>query len=186
MPNWFEHLWPMTTILMTTHAVTTTPRPWIDPGFDIPNLNYRCFDMQHTHSWWQNDLDTYDHPKNDHPGGHDHSQTFISPGFDIPDLNYPQLDTRNVKIGPREGAIRFWTKIVFLDHCAFVRVLRLQVEVIFVSCLSFSVCLSLYISLFLSSAAVKGVKGFHLDKEIHKKCCVIKFPKICKKVFYNR
>ena len=94
------------------------PQTWIDPGIDIPNLNYLCFDMQHAHSWWQNDLDTYDHPKNDHPGCHDHSQTLVDPGFDIPDLNYPQLDTKNVKIGPREGVIRFWTKIVFLDHCA--------------------------------------------------------------------
>ena len=93
------------------------PQTWIDPGIDIPNLNYLCFNKQHAHSWWQNDLDTYDHPKNDHPGGHDHSQTFVDPGFDIPDLNYPQLDTKNVKIGPREGVIRFWTKIVFLDHC---------------------------------------------------------------------
>jgi len=74
--------------------------------------------MQHAHYWWQNDLDTYDHPKNDHPGCHDHSQTLVNPGFDIPDLNYPQLDTKNVKIGLREGVIRFWTKIVFLDHCA--------------------------------------------------------------------
>ena len=73
--------------------------------------------MQHAHSWWQNDFDTYDHTNNDHPGGHDHSQTFFGPGFDIPDLNYPQLDTKNVKIGPREGVIRFWTIIVFLDHC---------------------------------------------------------------------
>ena len=82
---------------MTTQVVATTPRPSIDPGFDIPNLNYLCFYKQHAHSWWQNDLDTYDHPKNDQPGGHDHSQTLVWPAFDIPDLNYPQLDPKTSK-----------------------------------------------------------------------------------------
>ena len=38
----------------------------------------------------------------------------LTPGYDIPDLNYPQLDTKNVKIGSREGVVRFWTKMGFL------------------------------------------------------------------------
>ena len=44
----------------------------------------------------------------------DHSPTWVDPGFYIPDLNYPQLDTKNVKIGSREGVVRFWTKMGFL------------------------------------------------------------------------
>ena len=87
--------------------------------------------MQHAHSWWQNDFDTYDNPNNDHPGGHDHFQTFVGPSFDIPDLNYPQLDTKNVKIGPREGVIRFWTIIVFLDHCGGGQKPKNQCEIFF-------------------------------------------------------
>ena len=53
-------------------------------------------------------------PSNAKPSGHDHSQIWFDPGFDIPDLNYHQLDTLNVKIGPREGVIRMG----FLDHYA--------------------------------------------------------------------
>ena len=92
--------------------------------------------MQHAtaHSWWQTDLDTYDHPNNYHPGGHDHSKTLVDNEFDIPDLNYPQLDIKNVKIGPRESVIRFWIKIVFLYRTGCPKNKCLIVHWIFMWC----------------------------------------------------
>ena len=41
--------------------------------------------MQHAYIWHIN-LNTYDHPSNDPPRGHDHSLTWVDTGFDIPDL----------------------------------------------------------------------------------------------------
>ena len=94
------------TLVMTTQAVMTPPRPELTPNLTFLSLityvlicNMPILDDKM--------IDTYDHPNNDHPGGHDHFKTLVDPGFDIPDLNYPQLDTKNVKIGPREGVIRF-------------------------------------------------------------------------------
>ena len=51
--------------------------------------------MQHAHTWWQTDFNTYEHPSIDHPSGHDHSQTIFDPEFDIPDPKYLCFDMQH-------------------------------------------------------------------------------------------
>ena len=44
--------------------------------------------MQHAHTWWKTDLNTYDQPSNDHQFGHDHFDAWVDPEFNTSDLNY--------------------------------------------------------------------------------------------------
>ena len=83
----------MTTLVSTSQAVMTTPRPKLTPDLTFQTLITYVLICKHVA--YQNIIDdqqiwtpmTIDHPSNDHPSGHDHSQTWINPEFDIPKLN---------------------------------------------------------------------------------------------------
>ena len=120
MPIFDILIWtPMTTLVMTPQEVMTTPWPELTQGLTFLTSNNYVLtsnililhDNWFEHLWPLTTLVmaiqavmTTPRPK-------------LTPGYDIFDLKYPQLDIKNVKIGLREGEIRFWTKIDFLNLC---------------------------------------------------------------------